>query len=65
MAIYTYNKEITTVKKGETVNCIEKSTFDNYKDHPLVLRVDRVNKNTISVTCIDGYLKNSSWKIIK
>lgn len=64
-ARYTYDKEIKTVKKGDIITCIEKTLFDDYKEMTLILRVDRVNKNTISVTCIDGYMKNSGWKIYK
>ena len=61
----TYDKEITNVKKGEIITCIEKDGFDDYKPFELKLRVDRVNKNTVSVTCISGYLKYSAWKIRK
>lgn len=61
----TYDKDIKTVKKGDVITCIEQSIFDDYKPNVLLLRVDRVNKNTVSITCIDGYMKNSAWKIVK
>lgn len=61
----TYDKEINEVKKGDVIVCVERDSFDDYKPFTLELRVDRVNKNTVSVTCISGYLKNSAWKIRK
>ena len=61
----TYNKEIKEAKKGDVIVCVERDSFDDYKPFTLELRVDRVNKNTVSVTCISGYLKNSAWKIRK
>lgn len=60
-----YNKDINTVSKGEIITLTERTYFDDYKEHKLELRVDRVNKNTISVTCISGYMVRSSWKITK
>lgn len=61
----TYDKEIKEAKKGDVIVCVERDSFDDYKPYTLELRVDRVNKNTVSVTCISGYLKNSAWKIRK
>lgn len=60
----TYDKKISEVKKGELITEIELDTYDN-KEYRQTLRVDRVNKNTISVTCVAGYMVNSSWKIYK
>lgn len=61
----TYDKEIKETKKGDVIVCVERDNFDDRKPFTLELRVDRVNKNTVSVTCISGYLKNSAWKIRK
>ena len=60
----TYNKKISEVKKGDLITEIELDTYD-FKEYRQTLRVDRVNKNTISVTCVAGYMVNSSWKIYK
>lgn len=60
----TYDKKISEVKKGELITETELDYYDN-REYKLTLRVDRVNKNTVSVTCIDGYMKNSGWKIYK
>lgn len=60
----TYDKKISEVKKGELITEIELDTYD-FKEYRQTLRVDRVNKNTVSVTCVAGYMVNSSWKIYK
>jgi hypothetical protein len=59
-----YDKEPKTLTKGELFTEIEIDNYDG-KEYRQTLRVDRVNKNTISVTCVVGYMKNSSWKIHK
>ena len=60
----TYDREIKALKKGDIFTETEKDYYDN-REYKLTLRVDRVNKLTVSVTCIDGYMKNSAWKIYK
>ena len=60
----TYDKEIKTLKKGDTLTEIEKDNYDG-KEYRQTLRVDRVNRLTITVTCIKGYMVNSSWHIRK
>lgn len=57
-----YDKDIKALKKGDTFTEIEIDSYD-FRERRQTLRVDRVNKISISVTCVDGYLKNSSWKI--
>lgn len=57
-------KNLSTVSKGDVFTSIEQDTYD-FSEMTLKLRVDRVNKNTISVTCIEGYMNGSSWKVIK
>lgn len=59
-----YDKDILTLKKGDTLTEIEKDNYDG-KEYRQTLRVDRVNKLTVSVTCIEGYMLNSSWHIRK
>lgn len=57
-----YDRELKTLKKGDTFTEIERDNYD-FKEYRQILRVDRVNKISISVTCIEGYMRNSSWKI--
>lgn len=60
----TYDKKISEVKKGDLITETELDYYDN-REYRQTLRVDRVNKNTVSVTCVAGYMVNSSWKIYK
>lgn len=57
-------KNLSNVVKGDIITSIEQDTYD-FSEMTLRLRVDRVNKNTISVTCIEGYMNGSAWKIRK
>lgn len=57
----TYDKDLLTVKKGDIIT----ETGYNGREYTFKLRVDRVNPKTISVTCIEGYMQGSGWKIIK
>lgn len=57
-------KNLSNVVKGDIITSVEQDTYD-FSEMTLRLRVDRVNKNTISVTCIDGYMNGSAWKICK
>lgn len=66
MARFKYDQDINSVKKGDIISCVEYTPLrDGIKEWNLKLRVDRVNKNSVSVTCIDGYMMPSGWKIRK
>lgn len=57
-------KDLSTVKKGDLITVHEVDTYD-YREFKLILEVMRNNKKSVSVKCVDGYMKNSEWKILK
>ena len=55
-------KTLGTITKGDTFTMVECDTYD-FSETNLILEALRVNKNTISVLCVGGYMKGSKFKV--
>lgn len=62
--------DFNSVKKGDFILRIEtvadwQKGLNHYKEEEHVLQVTRINKKSISIKFVKGYMKNSESKLIK